>query len=126
MSMGTRATQLSRNTPCHISAKRVRAPLSMLALLRTISEIMGRPPMDATAVLAIPTAIRSRFMLVLRFQGSIMSMALALSIDSSDPMSANITTHFHPAAVCKAEKSGCAMAWIMLLGTVTKYDSLSL
>ena len=39
----------------------VRAPLSMFALLRTISEIIGSAPTAAHNVFATPTASRSRF-----------------------------------------------------------------
>ncbi len=62
--------------------------------------------MQATAVFAMPIAIRSRFNCVFRFQGSSMSIALALSIDSSEPISENISTHFQPITVPSELKSG--------------------
>src|SRR5260370_1298230 len=69
---------------------------------------------------AIPAARLSRSRLVLRCHGSMMSMALALSIDSSVPMRANMTTHFHALAWVSAEKSGVAKALNMLFGTDTR------
>ena len=95
-----------------MSANRVRAPLSMLALLRTISEIIGRPPTKAQARFAVPTATMSRSMLVLRFQGSITSTALAERIDSKLPMMKNMNVHFSAFGSrppVNAEKSGVVM-----------------
>jgi hypothetical protein len=101
--------------------------LSIFALLRTISEIIGRPPSDEAATFATPTASRSRFMSVLRRQGSSRSIALAESNDSTLPTSANITTHQTPdvrvAAEVKTEKSGVVTAAARLPGTLTRNDS---
>ena len=98
----------------------------MLALLRTISEIIGRPPIDAAATLAIPTATRSWSSFVFRRQGSTMSTALALSNDSRLPTSENITTHSTPAPRVaddvNTEKSGAVTAARRLRGTCTRKD----
>ena len=75
-------------------ANRVLAPLSILALLRTISEIIGNPPTKAERVFPTPTASRSRSWLVFLRQGSIWSMALALKRDSRLPINANINMYF--------------------------------
>ena len=106
-------------------AKRVLAPLSIFALLRTISEIIGKPPPNATIVLPVPTAKRSRSWFVLRLYGSIWSTALALSNDSKVPMSANKMMYCTPVAVAIPEKSGNVTASNMLLGTLTKCVSPS-
>ena len=87
-------------------ANRVRAPLSILALLRTISEIIGKPPNIEAQRFAQPTANTSRFMSVLRFHGSIESIALALRIDSRLPMMKNIPIHFHATHCLRTPKSG--------------------
>ena len=77
----------------------------------------------------MPTATRSRLRFVLRFQGSIMSIALALSSDSRLPMSANMTTHFSASSavsgLVNTEKSGWAIAANRLLGTFTRNCSPS-
>ena len=127
MRPGANATAASRNTPCQKSANRVRAPLSMFDLLRTISEIIGRPPIDAAATFATPTARRSRFMSVFRCHGSRRSIAFAESNDSTLPTRANIATHQRP-EICvsgrvKTEKSGVVNAASRLPGTLTRNDS---
>ena len=123
---GAKATNASRKRPCQRSAKRVRAPASRLALLRTISEIIGRPPIAATTTLAVPTASRSRFMSVLRFHGSSRSIALAESSDSTLPTRANITTHqaaaSRVAGDVNTEKSGRVTAASRFRGTLTRND----
>ena len=52
ITFGNTSTNASRNTPWKKFAYFVRAPLSVFALLRTISEIIGRAPRQAAAVFA--------------------------------------------------------------------------
>src|SRR5579883_789992 len=121
---GSSRTNASRNSPWNRSADLVRAPLSMFALLRTISEIIGRAPTNEQRVFATPTASRSRFWSVFRRHGSIMSIAWELSIDSMVPISENSTTYLTPVAVARPEKSGsrnAAPGSPSTLGTLTRY-----
>jgi hypothetical protein len=97
----------------------------MFARLRTISEIMGKPPIPATSELPRPTASRSRLGSCFRFRGSIRSTALALSTDSKVPISANITIHLMPVGVATPLKSGYMIADAILLGTATRSLSLT-
>ena len=85
------------------------APLSIFALLRTISEIIGRPPKAEAIVLPMPVASRSLFMSLVRFSGSNESTAETLSRDSMLPTSANMMMYLMETALKIAEKSGKAM-----------------
>jgi hypothetical protein len=67
--LGTRARTARRKRPCQKLAQRVLPPLLTLALLRTISEIMGRPPIRPAAVLPMPMASRSLLKSDLRLVG---------------------------------------------------------
>ena len=107
-------------------AQRVRAPLLRLADDRTISLIIGMPPMQATSVLAMPTASRSRFKLVRRCHGSSKSTALALKRDSNAPTREYIMIHLMLAPVKRAEKSGNWMPESMLSGKDTRFFGLNL
>ena len=92
----------------------------MLALLRTISEIMGSPPTKAETVLPTPTASMSRSMSVFRCHGSIWSTAFALSNDSRLPIRANMITYLMPMDVVSPEKSGNVSALNIFAGTSTR------
>ena len=54
-------TNSARNMPWKKFDQPVRAPLLTLAEERTISAIIGRPPMELARRLPKPTAVRSRF-----------------------------------------------------------------
>ena len=92
----------------------------MFALLRSISEIIGKPPIKAVAVLAMPTPSISPSRFVFRFSGSSMSTALALIKDSKVPIMENNKIHFAPAKVNTAVKSGNVSPSRMLSGMVTR------
>ena len=102
----------------------------MLDLLRTISEIIGRPPIAAAATFATPTASRSRFMSVFRFHGSSRSIAFAERSDSTLPTSANMATHQIAESlvdvVVNTEKSGVVIAAKRVPGTFTRNESPTL
>ena len=110
MRLGNSSTKPRRKTPCQAFAHFVRAPLSIFALLRTISEIIGSPPTAAAMVLAKPTASKSRSKFVLRFHGSSSSIAFALNSDSRLPIKVNSNRYCKPVAVARPRKSGNANA----------------
>ena len=87
---------------------------------RFVAEFIGSPPMKAETVLPMPTASMSRSKLLFRRQGSIMSIALALSIDSSVPINAKYITHFQATGEANTRKSGNVTAENMFIGTLTK------
>ena len=108
-SPGASATNPSRNAPCRKLDFADRAPASMFALLRTISLIIGRPPIAAATRLPTPSANRSRLRSLARFFGSSPSTARQLSVDSIVPTSANMTTYLIDAPDRICEKSGSAI-----------------
>ena len=91
----------------------------MLARERTISEIIGRPPMKATARLATPVAHRSLSRSEVRFWGSRASTATTLSNDSTVPTKANMAMYLRETGEKTAEKSGSVTASSRRPGSVT-------
>src|SRR5262249_24685040 len=59
--------------------QRVRAPAAILAVDLTISEIIGKPPINPETALPSPTAAMSLLRFDLRLKGSNLSMAAQLS-----------------------------------------------
>ena len=117
---GIRATNSSKNRPWKKLLSLLVAPASMLALERTISEIIGRPPMAEARRLPTPTASRSLSRLLARLAGSIESTASTLSKDSTEPTRANITMYLIEMGLVIIEKSGKASALSRLPGSCTR------
>jgi hypothetical protein len=91
----------------------------MFADERTISEIIGKPPISPASAVPTPVARRSRLMSVRSLIGSSDSTAFALSIDSIDPTSANITMNLIDVADVMSDQSGNTIAFERCAGSVT-------
>ena len=72
----------------------------MFADERATSEIIGKPPKNATNVLPIPVAIKSLLAFDFRLNGSNISIALTVNKDSSEPTKANMITNLINVPVC--------------------------
>ena len=92
----------STHTPCMMAEARVRAPELTLAELRTITPVMGSPPIVPETTLAAPWPTSSRLRL-LRVRVCIRSTATAVSRLSTLAMSATVST---PAAKAPHLPSG--------------------
>ena len=92
ISVGKAKTKTNRKRPWKKFAHPVRPQLFTLALLRTISAIIGRPPIMPEMELPAATALRSLFRSLCRFQGSNLSTALVLSNDSMPCTRVMLTT----------------------------------
>ncbi len=78
----------------------------MFALDLTISEIIGRPPINDAIKFPIPTENKSLFKSDTFFSGSSSSTAQIDNNDSIEPTRANIIMYFIDVKVNKALKSG--------------------
>ena len=105
-------TKTKMKNPWKKLAQRVFAPFAILADERATSEIMGKPPKNATNVLPIPVAIKSLFAFDLRLNGSNISIAFTVNNDSKEPTKANMITNLIKVPVC-AKPSKLAFMWIL-------------
>ena len=98
----------------------------MLALLLTISAIIGKAPTIPQITLPIPMALMSLDKLVWRFCGSILSTAIALNIVSKLPTPKIVKVANQNFKEKIIEKSGSLKADLRLLGISTKLDEIGL
>src|SRR5471030_2600879 len=99
-------TKIRRKRPWKKLDQRVRAPLAILAVLLTISAIIGRPPIMPDTALPSPTAARSRLLFACRLYGSSLSTAEQLSTVSIPWTRVMDMTHDQKAALDMAPQSG--------------------
>ena len=100
------STLSSSSTPCVIVASRDRPPALTLTELRTITDVIGRPPNAPANRLPKPCATSSRLGLAGRRPGSSFSVASRLSSVSSDATAAMVIAANRNRASSKREKSG--------------------
>ena len=74
-----KSTQTNKSKPCNIADNLLLAPATILALLRTITAVTGKPPNKADAEFPIPCAINSLLVGVIRLKGSNLSEASMLN-----------------------------------------------
>jgi len=58
---GMITTLTSSRTPCRMAASFVRPPASMFTELRTMTDVIGRPPINPATTFPTPWASSSRF-----------------------------------------------------------------
>ena len=120
--LGTRITDTSSKTPCTMAASLVRPPDWMLAELRTMTCVTGRPPIRPEKMLPVPWAISSRLVGVTRRRGSSLSVASTQSSVSRLATRAMVKPVSHTDGMVTALKSGklnCPMKSSKLSGTGT-------
>ena len=123
--MGKNRTQIRSSMPWKMADNLVWTPALMLTELRTMTEVMGIPPIMASMVLPTPWAISSRFGGEVRCWGSNLSTAFKLRRVSSDATKASIIPAEYTAGLSHWEKSGDLRRPIKLftfsvIGTLTK------
>ena len=89
-SEGSKNTHTISNTPWVMQESRVRAPALALTELRTITDVMGMPPINPAATLPTPCAKSSRLGGETRFCGSSLSVASKFKSVSSDATIASV------------------------------------
>ena len=125
--VGMLTTASSRNTPCAMVATLVRPPELMLAEVRTMTEVIGIPPIRPLSILPAPCANSSRLPLVKRFSGSSLSAASMHSSVSILATAAMVAATIHTCGFWIAAKSGrenCPIKSLKDLGTgrLTKWS----
>src|SRR5690349_21104090 len=85
---------------------RVFPPALTLAELRTITAVIGKPPIRGDTTLPTPWATSSRLLGEIFFSGSSLSTASTLSSDSRLAIRAMVIAIFHTTGFPMAEKSG--------------------
>ena len=124
---GMSSRQPRSSAPWKIVARRVRAPFAAFTELRTITEVIGRPPTRPASMLPVPCATSSRFGGETRRSGSSLSVASRLRSVSREATTARVTAARSTAGSFHREKSGNVSRWFQAMpsepttGTVTRW-----
>ena len=103
---GIKITAISRNAPCIIAESFVFAPAFTLAVVLTITDVIGKPPSNPARIFPTPCAFNSVFALENLFIGSILSPASRHNNVSILATAAIVAAVTQTAGLVKPEKSG--------------------
>src|SRR6188508_751391 len=103
---GIDITAINKKTPCATADNLVFAPAFTLAVVLTITDVIGNPPIRPAKIFPTPCAFNSAFALEYLFIGSILSPASRHNNVSILATAVMVAAVIHTAGFVNAEKSG--------------------
>ena len=124
---GAKSTRRASSAPWKKADRRVAAPALMFTELRTMTEVIGRPPRRPDTMLPAPCAMSSRFGGLTRLRESSLSTASRFRSVSSEATTAIVTADRMIAGLPKALRSGLGRHFmnsprLATVGNWTRWD----